>query len=134
MIREYNESDINSINVLGRDLSSNYLFNNDNKCIVYEEEENIVGFITYNILVDRAEIIDFLVHINHRNKSIGSKLLEEVLKVCKESGCNSISLEVKSNNVAAVNLYKKYDFKIVSTRKKYYEFNTLDAHLMYREL
>jgi hypothetical protein len=28
----------------------------------------------------------------------------------------------------------KNEFKIVSTRKRYYENNSIDAHLMYREL
>ncbi len=134
MIRKYNESDFNKLNVLGRDISDNYIFDINNDCFVYEENDNIIGFISYKLLVDRAEIIDLFVHINYRRKLIGSKLLENMIDECKSFGCKSITLEVKVTNIAAIDLYKKYEFKIVSTRKQYYENNSIDAHLMYREL
>lgn len=134
MIREYNENDYNKINVLGRDISNNYMFDKTSDCFVFEENDSIIGFISYKILVDRAEIIDLFVHINYRNQSIGSKLLESMIDKCNSSGCKSITLEVKVTNIAAIELYKKYEFKIISTRKQYYENNSVDAHLMYREL
>jgi ribosomal-protein-alanine N-acetyltransferase len=134
MIREYNEMDINKINVLGRDLSSNYMFDKRSRCLVYEDKDMLVGFVSFHLLGDRAEIVDLFVHINYRRKLIGTSLLEEMIKICEENGCKSITLEVKTNNVAGVELYKKHNFKIISTRKNYYENGTLDAHLMYREL
>ena len=45
----------------------------------------------------------------------------------------SITLEVNSNNLAAIELYKKYGFKNVGLRKKYYN-NTFDAIIMTKEL
>lgn len=134
MIREYIESDYNKINVLGRDISNNYMFDTNSDCLVYEDNDSIIGFISYKVLVDRVEIIDLFVHINYRRKQIGSKLFETMLDKCREKGCKSITLEVKVTNNPAIELYKKYEFKIVSTRKQYYENNSVDAHLMYREL
>lgn len=136
MIREYNEKDFNIINILGRELTPNYIFKltTVGKCFVYESDGDVLGFIILDTYSDRAEIIDVVVHINHRNKGIGSKLLECGIEKCVDNKCKSITLEVKCNNVCAVNLYKKSGFKVISTRKKYYENGTIDAYLMYREL
>jgi ribosomal-protein-alanine N-acetyltransferase len=136
MIREYNSNDINLINVLGRDLHDNYLFklSEVGKCFIYEENGEILGFITFDMYDDRAELIDIIVHINHRHKGIGSKLLSCMIDECTNKGCKNITLEVRCNNECAINFYKKHNFKIISTRKRYYENGKVDAYLMYREL
>lgn len=135
MIREYNESDINLINVLGRDLHSDYLFEKKEfrNCYVYEEGD-LLGFITYDLFEDRAEVIDIIVHINHRHRGIGTKLLSKVIEVCSNGTCKSITLEVRDTNDFAVELYKKHGFKIVSKRKRYYDFGNVDAYVMLRDL
>ncbi|MBQ1812666.1 MAG: ribosomal protein S18-alanine N-acetyltransferase [Bacilli bacterium] len=136
MIREYNESDYNAVNVLGRDINPDYFikFNSVSKCFVYEEDDEVVGFILADIFDDRAEIIDVAVEVMHRNNKIGDKLVKHVIELCKEKGCNDITLEVRVNNDAAIKLYKNNDFKIVSIRKKYYSKGTVDANLMQRKL
>ncbi len=136
MIKEYTSNDFNEINVLGRDLDINFIYKEtkERKCYLYEENNDILGFISIDLLGNRSEIIDFIVHINHRKKGIGSLLLDKAIEISKDNYCKSISLEVKSTNKNAVNFYLKHDFKIVSTRKRYYENNSIDAHLMYREL
>lgn len=136
MIREYKKEDINDINVLGRDLNLDYLFKEENyrHCLLYEENDNILGFITFDLLQDRSEILDIIVHINHRQQGFGQKLLDKSLEFMKDKNIKNISLEVKVTNKEAINFYKKNGFKITTTRKQYYESGTVDAYLMYREL
>lgn len=136
MIREYKKEDINDINVLGRNLNLDYLFKEENyrHCFLYEENGTILGFITFDLLQDRSEIIDIIVHINHRKQGLGQKLLNKTLEFMKAKNIKNISLEVKVTNKDAINFYKKNNFKITTTRKQYYESGTLDAYLMYREL
>lgn len=136
MIREYKDTDYNSVNVLGRDIDPNYFikFSPVSKCFVYEENSEVVGFILADIFSDRAEIIDIAVDIMHRNCKIGDKLLKYVINLCIETGCDNITLEVKVTNDAAIKLYKNNGFKIISIRKKYYSNGTIDANLMQRKL
>lgn len=136
MIREYVDSDYNTINILGRELSPNFKFEKteNNNCIVYLEKDDVIGFITYQIISDYSEILDVFVHINHRNKNIGTNLLNSCIENFEKLGVKKVTLEVKTSNTSAINLYKKNSFKIVSIRKKYYENNTVDAYLMIREL
>lgn len=136
MIKEYSEKYFNYVNVLGREISSNYILNLSpvSKCFVYEEDEEIVGFILIDLFDDRAEVIDIAVSLLYRNKKIGDKLLKHIIEICKNKGCENITLEVKVNNKPAIKLYKNNGFKILSIRKKYYSNGTLDAYLMIRKL
>ena len=60
-------------------------------------------------------------------------MLEELIKIAKERKLKDITLEVNINNISAINLYKKYDFKEVGLRKKYYS-NCEDALIMTKKL
>ncbi len=58
------------------------------------------------------------------NKGIGTKLLKEILVFAKESAKSEIiSLEVRSDNVSAIHLYKKFGFKKVGTFKGYFKID-----------
>ena len=136
MIKEYIEKYFNSVNVLGREISSTYTFSKSNVgvCYVYELDDEIVGFINADIFDDRAEIIDLAVLPLYRNRKIGDELLKNIINICKQKGCDNITLEVRMDNIAALKLYKNNDFKIIGVRKKYYSNKTFDAYLMQRKL
>lgn len=90
----------------------------------------LVGFINYSLIYDRCEINYIGVIEQYRNKKIASTLLDFLID--KLSDCSNITLEVNTNNIAAINLYKKHGFKVVSIREKYYGND--DAYLMMKEL
>ena len=56
-------------------------------------------------------------------------MLEELINLAKERKLKDITLEVNVNNIPAINLYKKYNFKEVGLRKNYYN-NSEDAIIM----
>lgn len=136
MIKEYKDEYFNRVLVLGREIKDDYelSFSPVSKCFIYEEDEEIVGFIIVDIFEDRAEIIDVAVDVMYRNKKIGDKLIKHVIDLSKNNGCESITLEVKVTNKPALKLYKNNNFEIVSIRKKYYAKGTIDAYLMSRKL
>lgn len=133
-IREYNKNDITSINSLGNILHNSYNLNLDNfsNCLVILKDNNAIGFITYSIIYERAEIIDIIIDKKYRNNNLGSMLLDEVIQIIKQKDCNNITLEVSSNNIPAIKLYEKFNFKVASVRKKYYKNS--DAYLMKKDL
>ena len=91
--------------------------------IVYDN----VGILVYSLIYDRLEIDYLYVLKEYRNKHIASKLLEYLFNKY-EMPC---TLEVNVNNDSAINLYKKFNFEIVSIREKYY--GEYDGYLMYRK-
>ena len=99
---------------------------------IYLEKNNIIGFINYYDLYDRYEIANIYVKEENRNQKIGSKLLEKVIKLGEQQQIKNITLEVKKDNVYAIKLYEKYEFKKVAIRKAYY--NGTDGILMERKM
>lgn len=136
MIKEYKDEYFNRVLVLGREIKDDYelSFSPVSKCFIYEENEEILGFIIVDIFEDRAEIIDVAVDVMYRNKKIGDSLIKHIIDLAKNSGCENITLEVKVTNKPALKLYKNNNFEIVSIRKKYYSNGTVDAYLMSRKL
>ena len=91
------------------------------KIITYVEKDKIIGFLLYSLIYDRIEIEQFEVITKERGRGIGDKLLNYLIEKYKDSDIKNITLEVKEDNIIAINLYKKYGFKKVSTREKYYD-------------
>lgn len=96
------------------------------KYLIYLEDNEIVGFLYYSDIYDRAEINQIEVLVPHRNCGKASKLIEKMISLVEKS----ITLEVKIDNIPAINLYKKYNFVEKAIRQGYY--NGTDGILMER--
>lgn len=83
--------------------------------VSYYQEENIYGYIKYSVIYDRIEIDDIFVNEKYRNRGIGSKLIDHIIK-----NNLSITLEVNENNAFARKLYLNKGFVEVAIRKNYY--------------
>ena len=117
-----------SNNEIIKDLNNNVF----SKYFIYVKESNIIGFVNYFDIYDRYEIVNIFVTATYRNKKIGSKMLEHLIKLGEKQNIKNITLEVKKDNIVAINLYKKYNFEIVAIRKLYYQ--GIDGLLMERKM
>lgn len=111
----------------------NELTNIFSKYVVAKQYNTIVGFAGMQIILDEATIMNIVTKATKRNSGIASKMLEKLIDIAKDCNLKSITLEVNENNTAAINLYKKYNFKQVGLRRKYYK-NQDSAVLMTVEL
>lgn len=134
LIRKYKIDDIKFIEELGLLLHDNYKFSVDEftTYLIIEEDNILLGFISYSIIYERAEINDIVISQDKRNKGYGFKLLEACINniICNE--CQNVTLEVNVENKSAIKFYENFGFNIVATRKKYY--NELDGYLMKKDL
>ena len=97
------------------------------KYLIYKEENQIVGYLYYSDIYDRAEINQFEIEISHRNCGKGKKMLKKMIEIVDKD----ITLEVKQDNIAAINLYKQQGFVEKAIRKGYYQ--GIDGILMERK-
>lgn len=134
IIKNFDPNDLDRINYLGNLLHENYVFDLDvfSRCLVMQIDSVIIGYVVYSIIYERAEIIDIIIDPLYRNKSYGYKLLLSCIEDIRLNNCKNITLEVNSNNTAAICLYKKLGFKIEAVREKYYGIN--DGYLMKKDL
>jgi ribosomal-protein-alanine acetyltransferase len=96
--------------------------------LIAKEEDKIIGFIIGmlnfedNILAGRILTID--VSPSHRRRGVGIKLLQELEKIFRNKQVKVSRLEVREDNVAALNLYQKLGYRKVGRLRHYYG----DAH------
>ena len=92
--------------------------------LVAQIDGEIAGFIISSIYqhderrVGHIYTIDVLT--KHRRRRVASKLLGELEKIFKRRGVKACYLEVRTNNVAARELYQKQGYKKVEQLKDYY--------------
>ena len=113
-----------SYNILKQELE-----NGKSKYFVAKQENEIVGFAGILLIIDQVNIMNIVVKKDKINFGIGSLLLEEIIRYSKIHNATSITLEVNEKNIPAIKLYKKYGFKQVGLRRKYYN-NEDNAILM----
>lgn len=89
----------------------------------------IAGFIGVLTIIDEMNIMNIVVRKSKRSLGIGSSLIKYIIDLAKKENLSSITLEVNEKNIFAINLYKKFNFKQVGIRKKYYN-NIHSALLM----
>ena len=130
MFIEVNKDNLNILdnsfidkNTVSNDLNSNPF----GHYLLLVEDNEIIGYIYYSDIYDRAEINQIEVNFIHRNCGKGSILLKKMILVVDKN----ITLEVKIDNIPAIKLYKKYGFEQVAIRKGYY--NGVDGILMERK-
>ena len=97
------------------------------KILILEENNEVIGYLYYSDIYERAEINQIEIENFHRNCGNGTKLMDYFINLVDKD----ISLEVRENNDPAIKLYKKYGFEEVAVRKGYY--NGIDGLLMERK-
>lgn len=87
------------------------------------------GMIT---VLDEGQITNIAVHADFRRQGYGGKILGALLDFAFGNGLESVSLEVRESNVAAINLYSSYGFAAVGRRRGFYRNPHEDALVMVR--
>lgn len=131
MIKEIDCFNIEIIDLLKKISGFDLSIDDFSKIYIYLLDNNIVGFINYSFIYERAELNYIYVVDKFRNNGIGIKLLDFFENDCVKSNIKNITLEVSEDNLPAIKLYIKKNFKTVSIRKNYY--GNKNAVLMIRE-
>ena len=89
--------------------------------LVAENDKEMVGFIMGVISgIKQARILMLAVKDSYRRAGIASALIRSFKSSCSLKGLDSIILEVRVSNSAAINLYSKFGFRIVNSLRAYY--------------
>ena len=70
----------------------------------------------------RSEIA-ISVRKDYWGKGIGTGIMNILMDFAKKSGAEVLELEVRSDNEAAIALYKKFGFEKIGTNKKFFKIN-----------
>ncbi len=95
--------------------------------LILKEKDELLGYLYYSDIYERAEINQFEIKKSHRNCGKGQKLLNFFLKHVEKD----ITLEVNKENLPAIHLYEKVGFVKQAIRNGYYD--GVDGILMERK-
>ncbi len=78
------------------------------------------GFGLLRAMAQEAEILTIAVLPEARRRGAAAAMVPVMLQWATGQGAKAIFLEVNERNIAAIRLYEKYGFSVISRRKEYY--------------
>ena len=123
-IREYQDSDFNSLNELLKeayDLTKKDNNNSMNTELVAVSSNEVVGYLTINRLYDSVLACHYCyvnyvcVKRNYQHHGIATLLFNKVFEICKHENISYIELTSNPTRIEAHGLYQKLGFNIRKT-------------------
>lgn len=99
-------------------------------CLIVEEKGEVVGFLMYEIYLQRFTILRIGVLPNYRKQGIGSALLKALTNKLTEKR-RLISTEVRETNLSVQLFLKSQNHKAVEILKNYYPDTEEDAFVFH---
>ena len=93
--------------------------------------DQVVAYGGIWVILEDSHITTIAVHPDLRGRKYGEVMLLHLLDETIQRGASWITLEVRETNIVAQNLYRKYGFTVVSTRRGYYSDNNENALVMW---
>ncbi|MGC8484836.1 MAG: ribosomal protein S18-alanine N-acetyltransferase, partial [Candidatus Baltobacteraceae bacterium] len=91
----------------------------------------IVAYGGIWVILEDSHVTTIAVDPELRGRRYGERMLLHLLDTAIELGAAWMTLEVRESNVSAQQLYQKYGFTTVTTRKSYYSDNNESALVMW---
>lgn len=95
------------------------------------DEDKIVGYCGLWNIVNEGNINNVAVLDEYRGRHIATEMLKQLVELGNQQQINAYTLEVRTSNEPAIQLYLKFGFTIEGIRKKYYEHPIEDAYIMW---
>ena len=99
-------------------------------CFTAVDGDRVVAYFLGRLIPPEGELYRVAVSPDKRQRGVGYRLLDYAYKTSKGRGLESLFLEVRSENTAALKLYEAYGFKRIGLRRGYYKNPDDDAVIM----
>ena len=107
-----------------------YICSDYGMCFTALDGEVPIAYVLGRLIAPEGEIYRIAVDEKYRGRGIGYRLLSYALKSERGRGLETVFLEVRSKNAAAIALYSSYGFRKMGVRRGYYKNPDDDAIVM----
>lgn len=98
--------------------------------LVAESNEQVIGYILYEICQNRLHILNIAVSAENRRKGVGRAILDHIKAKLDNDVRSRLLLEVRERNLPAQMFFRSQGFQAISVVRNYYEDSTEDAYVM----
>jgi len=98
--------------------------------MVAEHEDQIVGFMIYELHKQRLHVLNFAVAARFRRFGVATQMATKLIAKLSTQRRSRILLEVRETNLAAQLFFRSAGFRAVSVLRSFYEDTPEDAYLM----
>jgi ribosomal-protein-alanine N-acetyltransferase len=98
--------------------------------MVAERDDQVVGFMIYELHKNRLHILNFAVAKECRRQGVGKSMVGKLLSKLSHERRNRIMLEVRETNLEAQLFFKGLGFRAISVLRDFYDDTVEDAYLM----
>jgi ribosomal-protein-alanine N-acetyltransferase len=102
-------------------------------CIA-RHRDKLAGYLLAWRLEGETHLGNLAVAPEYQRRGVGQALLSWLIEKMRAEGPGRITLEVRSSNFAAQELYRRFGFQAVALRRGYYQDSGEDALVMMRDL
>jgi ribosomal-protein-alanine N-acetyltransferase len=89
-------------------------------CWCYEVNDELLGYGVMSVAAGESHILNLTVRPASQRKGIGRKLLKHFIQLARRHKADTLMLEVRPSNRAAIRLYETLDFNEIGMRRNYY--------------
>jgi ribosomal-protein-alanine N-acetyltransferase len=93
----------------------------DTMVLIASREGVIAGFAIMRFGDDQAHLFLLAVRPEFRQTGIGRSMMEWLEKSCRTAGIQTVRLEVRASNRAALRFYRKLGYHLIATVAGYYD-------------
>ncbi len=98
--------------------------------MVAEYNQQIVGFMIYELHKARLQVLNFACSTDHRRLGVGSQMVAKLVDKLSQQRRQEILLEVRESNLLAQLFFKQLEFRAVRVLRQHYDDTTEDAYVM----
>ena len=98
--------------------------------LVAEHNQEIVGFMIYELLKSRLRILTFAVAPSERRQSVARQMVRRLIDKLSQQRRKEIVLEVRETNLSAQKFFQSQGFRAVSVLRDYWDDTEEDAYVM----
>ena len=88
---------------------------------IFSHKSQPVGFVLYRTVAGEAEIIGIGTRPNWQGRGIARQMLNQIIRQLSQNRIEQVFLEVREDNMKAIQLYTALNFTLNGRRNKYYQ-------------
>jgi ribosomal-protein-alanine N-acetyltransferase len=98
--------------------------------MVAECDEQVVGFMIYELNRNVLHVLNFAVRSDFRRRGLGTQMLDKLVGKLSQQRRTRIDLEVRESNLAAQLFFRRSGFRAITVLRDFYEDTTESAYVM----